>query len=228
MGRYRKRRKGRHIRRFLMILALLAVAGCGVLMCAGRLGFKKTASLENGWNLILVNRDNYIPDNYEFDLTELANGEKVDSRIYPSLQDMFDDARAKGLHLFVAAGYRTEEKQRQLLEEKTEAYINEGHSRSKARELAEEWVAVPGTSEHQIGIAVDINADTKYSSRDSVYGWLEKNSWKYGFIRRYPPDKTEITGVINEPWHFRYVGKEAAQEIYSQGICLEEYIEMLG
>ena len=77
-------------------------------------------------------------------------------------------------------------------------------------------------------MAVDINADTKYSSRDSVYGWLEKNSWKYGFIRRYPPDKTEITGVINEPWHFRYVGKEAAQEIYSQGICLEEYIEMLG
>lgn len=228
MGRYRKRQKGRHIRRFLMILALLAVAGCGVLMCAGRLGFKKTASLENGWNLILVNRDNCIPDNYEFDLTELANGEKVDSRIYPSLQDMFDDARAKGLHLFVAAGYRTEEKQRQLLEEKTEAYINEGHSRSKARELAEEWVAVPGTSEHQIGMAVDINADTKYSSRDSVYGWLEKNSWKYGFIRRYPPDKTEITGVINEPWHFRYVGKEAAQEIYSQGICLEEYIEMLG
>mgnify|MGYP003208638965 FL=1 len=220
MGRYRKRRKGRHIRRFLMILALLAVAGCGILMCAGR--------LENGWNLILVNRDNYIPDNYEFELTELANGEKVDSRIYPSLQDMFDDARAKGLHLFVAAGYRTEEKQRQLLEEKTEAYVNEGHSRSKARELAEEWVAVPGTSEHQIGIAVDINADTKYSSRDSVYGWLEKNSWKYGFIRRYPPDKTEITGVINEPWHFRYVGKEAAQEIYSQGICLEEYIEMLG
>lgn len=228
MGRYRKRRKGRHIRRFLMILALLAVTGCGVLMCAGRLGFKKTASLEKGWNLILVNRDNYIPDNYEFELTELSNGEKVDSRIYPSLQDMFDDARAKGLHLFVAAGYRTEEKQRQLLEEKTEAYINEGHSRSKARELAEEWVAVPGTSEHQIGIAVDINADTKYSSRDSVYGWLEKNSWKYGFIRRYPPDKTEITGVINEPWHFRYVGKEAAQEIYSQGICLEEYIEMLG
>ena len=228
MGRYRKRRKGRHIRRFLMILALLAVAGCGILMCAGRLEFKKTASLENGWNLILVNRDNYIPDNYEFELTELANGEKVDSRIYPSLQDMFDDARAKGLHLFVAAGYRTEEKQRQLLEEKTEAYVNEGHSRSKARELAEEWVAVPGTSEHQIGIAVDINADTRYSSRDSVYGWLEKNSWKYGFIRRYPPDKTEITGVINEPWHFRYVGKEAAQEIYSQGICLEEYIEMLG
>ena len=228
MGRYRKRRKGRHIRRFLMILALLAVAGCGVLMCAGRLGFKKTASLEKGWNLILVNRDNYIPDNYEFELTELSNGEKVDSRIYPSLQDMFDDARAKGLHLFVAAGYRTEEKQRQLLEEKTEAYINEGHSRSKARELSEEWVAVPGTSEHQIWIAVDINADTKYSSRDSVYGWLEKNSWKYGFIRRYPPDKTEITGVINEPWHFRYVGKEAAQEIYSQGICLEEYIEMLG
>ena len=187
----------------------------------------KTASLEHGWNLILVNRDNYIPDNYEVELTELANGEKVDSRIYPYLQSMFDDARADGLQLFVAAGYRTQEKQQQLLDEKIEAYEYERHPKSKAKELAEQWVAVPGTSEHQIGMAVDINADTTYSSSDDVYSWLAENAYKYGFIKRYPADKTSITGVINEPWHYRYVGKEAAQEIQSQGICLEEYIEQL-
>ena len=185
------------------------------------------ASEDNGWNLILVNRDNYIPADYEVQLTELSNGEKVDSRIYPELQEMFNAARAQGYGLFVREGYRTQEEQQQLLDEKIEAYENEGKSKSEAKKLAEQWVAIPGTSEHQLGIAVDINADTTKSSSDDVYNWLEENAHKYGFIKRYPSNKTDITGVINEPWHYRYVGKEAALEIYSQGICLEEYIDTL-
>ena len=88
--------------------------------------------------------------------------------------------------------------------------------------------AIPGTSEHQLGIAVDINADTTKSSSDDVYNWLAENAHTYGFIKRYPSNKTDITGVINEPWNYRYVGKEAASKIYSQGICLEEYIDTLG
>ena len=186
-----------------------------------------TANEDHGWNLILVNRDHVIPDHYETELTELSNGQKVDSRIYPDLQDMFDEARSQGYGLFVASGYRTAEKQQQLLDEKTEAYEKEGNSRSEARRLAEQWVAVPGTSEHQLGLAVDINADTAYSTSEEVYAWLDENAWRYGFIKRYPADKTSITGTIYEPWHYRYVGKEAAREIHSQGICLEEYIEML-
>lgn len=185
------------------------------------------ASEDNGWNLILVNRNSYIPDDYKVELTELSNGEKVDSRIYPELQEMFNDARAQGYGLFVREGYRTQEEQQQLLDEKIEAYENEGKSKSEAKKLAEQWVAIPGTSEHQLGIAVDINADTTKSSSDDVYSWLAENAHKYGFIKRYPSDKTDITGVINEPWHYRYVGKEAALEIYSQGMCLEEYIDML-
>lgn len=185
------------------------------------------ASEDNGWNLILVNRDSYIPDDYQVELTELSNGKKVDSRIYPELQEMFNDARAQGYGLFVREGYRTQEEQQQLLDEKIEAYENEGKSKSEAKKLAEQWVAIPGTSEHQLGIAVDINADTTISSSDDVYSWLAENAHKYGFIKRYPSDKTDITGVINEPWHYRYVGKEAALEIYSQGICLEEYIDTL-
>lgn len=185
------------------------------------------ASEDNGWNLILVNRNSYIPDDYKVELTELSNGEKVDSRIYPELQEMFNDARAQGYGLFVREGYRTQEEQQQLLDEKIEAYENEGKSKSEAKKLAEQWVAIPGTSEHQLGIAVDINADTTKSSSDDVYSWLAENAHKYGFIKRYPSDKTDITGVINEPWHYRYVGKEAVLEIYSQGMCLEEYIDTL-
>ena len=185
-------------------------------------------SEDNGWNLILVNRNSYIPDDYKVELTELSNGEKVDSRIYPELQEMFNDARAQGYGLFVREGYRTQEEQQQLMDEKIEAYENEGKSKSEAKKLAEQWVAIPGTSEHQLGIAVDINADTTKSSSDDVYNWLAENAHTYGFIKRYPSNKTDITGVINEPWHYRYVGKEAASKIYSQGICLEEYIDTLG
>ena len=185
------------------------------------------ASEDHGWNLILVNRENYIPADYEVQLTELSNGKKVDSRIYPELQEMFNAARAQGYGLFVREGYRTQEEQQQLMDEKIEAYENEGKTKPEAKKLAEQWVAIPGTSEHQLGIAVDINADTSKSSRDDVYKWLEENAHRYGFIKRYPSNKTDITGVINEPWHYRYVGKEAASEIYSQGICLEEYIETL-
>ena len=185
------------------------------------------ASEDHGWNLILVNRENYIPADYEVQLTELSNGKKVDSRIYPELQEMFNAARAQGYGLFVREGYRTQEEQQQLMNEKIEAYENEGKSKSEAKKLAEQWVAIPGTSEHQLGIAVDINADTTKSSSDDVYSWLAENAHKYGFIKRYPSDKTDITGVINEPWHYRYVGKEAALEIYSQGLWLEEYIDTL-
>lgn len=115
----------------------------------------------------------------------------------------------------------------QILDEKIEADENEGNSRKEAEELAKEWIAVPGTSEHEFGLSVDINADTSVSSRDSVYTWLEENAYRYGFIKRYPSNKTEITGISNEPWHYRYVGKEAAEEMKGKGVCLEEYIEEL-
>lgn len=169
----------------------------------------------------------YIPHGYGVDLTELSNGEKVDARVYPPLQEMFDAARAEGLELFVAAGYRTQEEQQRLLDEKIGAYRDEGYPESEAERLTGQWVALPGTSEHQLGIAVDINADTDKSTSDEVYGWLAENGYKYGFIKRYPPDKTHITGISNEPWHYRYVGKEAAGEIYRQGICLEGYIDLI-
>jgi len=180
------------------------------------------------WNLILVNSNHRIPNDYEVDLTELSNGQKVDSRIYPELQRMFDAARADGLQLFVREGYRTSEEQQQILDKKIAAFENEGNSRKEAEKLAKEWVSIPGTSEHELGLSVDINADTSVSSRDSVYTWLAENAHRYGFINRYPSDKTGITGISNEPWHYRYVGREAAEKMKERGVCLEEYIEEMG
>lgn len=189
--------------------------------------FRKEADTSLGWNLILVNDDYCVPSDYEVELTELSNGEKVDSRIYPQLQQMFDDARAAGLELFVREGYRTPQDQKDIMDERIQQYRDEGYSRSEAKKLAEEYVAEPGTSEHELGIAVDINADTSKCSSDAVYTWLANNAYKYGFIKRYPEDKTEITGVNNEPWHYRYVGVDAAQEMQEKGLCLEEYVETL-
>lgn len=182
-----------------------------------------TADTEK-WELILVNRDHPIPEGYQFQLLTLSNGEQVDERIYPQLQAMFDAAREAGLSLFVAAGYRTEEKQARLMEEKIRAYQEEGYSEEEARRQAEQWVAKPGTSEHQLGLAVDINANMELCSDDQVYDWLLQNSARFGFIKRYPEEKASITGIGNEPWHYRYVGEEAAVEMTEQGMCLEEYV----
>ena len=189
--------------------------------------FRREADTSFGWNLILVNDDYCVPRNYEVELTELSNGEKVDSRIYPQLQQMFDDARAEGLELFVREGYRTTQDQKDIMNERIQQYQDEGYSRGEAKKLAKEYVAEPGTSEHELGIAVDINADTSKCSSDAVYTWLANTAYKYGFIKRYPDNKIEITGVNNEPWHYRYVGVDAALEMQKKGLCLEEYIETL-
>ena len=185
-------------------------------------------NIENSdWNLILVNEWNKIPEDYTLDLMNLSNGNMVDKRIYPELQQMFDDARSQGIYPTISSSYRNSSEQQKMMDDKIEAFINEGHSRKEAEKLAKSWVAEPGTSEHELGLALDINADKTKSDNDTVYSWLEKNSYKYGFIVRYPSEKAKITGVSHEPWHFRYVGKKAAKEIYEKGLCLEEYIKEL-
>lgn len=184
-----------------------------------------TIPVSEEWNLIVVNRWNEIPEDYSVTLTEVENGQKVDSRIYPDLQEMFDAMRAEGIYPVVREGYRTAEEQQKILDDKIYAYVKEGYSRKRAEKLAKAWVAIPGTSEHQLGIAVDINADQSKSSNGEVYIWLAENAYKYGFILRYPQGKEDITGTDYEPWHYRYVGQEAAEKIFEDKICLEEYFE---
>lgn len=176
------------------------------------------------WNLVLVNNDFCIPDSYDIELLELSNGEKIDRRIYPELREMLDDMRSEGLYSFVREGFRSAEEQKQILRDMVKEKMVQGFMPSEAYKEARKTAAAVGNSEHQLGLAVDINADPDKSDEWEVYIWLEENAWKYGFILRYPIDKTEITGFSYEPWHYRYVGKEAAEEIHNQGVCLEEYL----
>ncbi len=179
---------------------------------------------DEGWNLILVNGENPVPDNWVIpETTELSDGRLIDSRIYPDLQEMFDDARAAGLSPVVSSGYRSYETQQQLWDEKYDQLIADGYSAYDATIEASHWVAPVGTSEHHLGIAFDIGIIDDMSI-DTFYDWFETNSWKYGFIRRYPDEKIEITGIGYEPWHYRYVGRDVAAEMYSSGLCLEEYL----
>ena len=189
----------------------------------------QVVSEEEEWCLILVNRTHPIPDDYVIpSLTRLAGGHQVDSRIYPALQQMFDDARAQGIYPSITSSFRTMEDQQAQMDSKISEYEASGYSQQEAKALAEEWVAIPGTSEHQLGLCVDISADVA-SGQDpgTVWYWLLENSYRYGFVKRYPEDKTEITGIINEPWHFRYVGVNAATQMTQQGLCLEEYLGQL-
>lgn len=179
---------------------------------------------DEDWALTLVNRDNPLPADYQIEIVQLSNGERVDARIYPMLQKMFDDMRAEGVYPIVRSGYRSYEEQEEVMQERIQRYVESGLSQEDAKVKAETEVALPGTSEHQLGLSVDINADGVNSYGDEVYNWLYDNAHKYGFIKRYPEDKTDITGIINEPWHYRYVGIEAATEMKASGQCLEEYL----
>lgn len=209
--------------RLLLILLILALI-IGIGFAAMRMMPLHQADTSLGWNLILVNQDHAVPRDYDVKLTTLSNGQKIDSQIYPSLQAMFNDARAAGLGLFVREGYRTKNEQAKIMKSRIETYRQKGYSRREAIKLAREYVARPGTSEHELGLAVDINASNS-RMQDKVYNWLQNHSWRYGFILRYPSDKTDITGVSNEPWHFRYVGKDAAKVMKENNWCLEEYVE---
>lgn len=186
---------------------------------------EKAHPVKSDWRLLLVDGDHTLPADYQVALLELENGYKVDERIYPELQQMFDAARDEGLSPTIVSAFRTTAEQQQIFDEKVAAFRAEGASASRAHDQAEQWVALPGTSEHQTGLAVDINATAMSDSDDKVYDWLSQNSYKYGFIQRYPSNKVDVTKVEYEPWHYRYVGKAAAAEIHESGLSLEEYLE---
>ncbi|MEG0457351.1 MAG: M15 family metallopeptidase [Oscillospiraceae bacterium] len=182
------------------------------------------------WFLLLVNGSNKKPDGYEKTITlqKIDDEMLVDSRIYKDLSNMINDANKKGVLAKVTSSFRTTDFQNSLFESEVKNYLNNGYSSQAAIDMASKAVAYPQYSEHETGLAVDINsADTNVCTPWTVYSWLASNSYKYGFILRYPNNKTKITGTIYEPWHFRFVGKQAAQEIFESGLTLEEYIEKI-
>lgn len=209
--RYSNRRRKNILRVFILLMTIIITVvmwrTIKIDVQVGELTLPKISQSEKSfadtsgeWNLILVDRNHYIPNNYQVELTELSNGKKVDSRIYPELQQ-------------------------KIMDEKINEYEKQGYSAKEAKKRAEKYVAIPDTSEHQLGLSVDINADTDKCSSEKVYQWLDENAYKYGFVKRYPEDKTDITGISNEPWHYRYVGTTVAKIMKEENLCLEEYLE---
>ena len=191
-----------------------------------------TTTQQLPWNLILVNPWNPLPEDFSVHLTELRNGHAIDERAYCDLQSMMDAARSEGLSPLLCSSYRSIEKQEYLYNKKVSYYLSQGYSQTDSENEAAKWIAKPGTSEHHTGLALGI-VSMNYQLLDEEQEntpeqqWLMEHAHEYGFILRYPQNKSEITGIYYEPWHYRYVGKTVAKEIYKQGICLEEYLENL-
>ena len=189
------------------------------------------ATHRTDWRLLLVNPWNPLPEDFQVELRELEGGFSVDERIYDDLQQLLGDARRVGMELVVCSAYRTLEQQQWLYDARVERAAAEGFPEPSVE--AGRWVAKPNTSEHQTGLALDITAAqyrclTEDQAQTPEQRWLMDNAWRYGFILRYPQDKCAITGIGYEPWHYRYVGKAAAQEMTRLGLCLEEYLGEAG
>ena len=189
-------------------------------------------SLERPWNLLLVNPWNALPEDYEITLKQLNQSHSVDERCYDDLRAMLTACQEAGHTPVVCSSYRTQDGQMYLFTNRVNRYLSQGYSADAAVAETAAVIAIPGTSEHQLGLAVDI-VDIDYQLLDrnqedtAVQKWLMEHCWEYGFILRYPSDKSDLTGIIYEPWHYRYVGVDAALEIRDLGVCLEEYLELL-
>lgn len=186
---------------------------------------------DDGWSLALVNESHPLDISYvPAELVEIESERSVDARVAEPLQQMLADGAAAGLNMYVTSAYRDYEYQRTVFNATMNDWINQGYKPLDAYDETKKSVAVPGTSEHATGLAVDI-ISSEYEALDDRQGdtdeqkWLMEHCWEYGFILRYPQDKAAITGIIYEPWHYRYVGKEAAKEIYEQDLTLEEYLQ---
>ncbi len=183
------------------------------------------------WNLRLVNEQNPLPEDFVIETSSLPNGLEVDSRIYENLTLLLNDAKEQGFEMVVCSAYRSIDYQNELFAKEVMSYMSQGYSPSGALNMAKTAVAIPGTSEHNSGLAIDIVPLSHQTLDEAVeqteeIKWLMENCQNYGFILRYPKGKSQVTGIIYEPWHYRYVGVEAAKEIMQKGITLEEYLNL--
>lgn len=173
-----------------------------------------------GKYVVLVNFWNPVPEDYVSNLVEIQ-GFMVDESCHDAMEEMVAACNAAGYYCGINSVYRSYAFQDSIWSSQVERYVARGYSREEAEAITNRSIAVPGTSEHQLGLAIDV------ACGNDAYAWLAQHSWEYGFILRYPYGKTELTGILYEPWHFRYVGVELASELYELGMCMEEYMNML-
>lgn len=182
------------------------------------------------WYLMLVNQSHPMEEGYVPELANIDDSHQVDVRVLEPLQKMLKAASDEGYSLYVCSAYRSVDRQKELFNESMIDYVNQGKTYYEAAIETAKSIAWPGESEHATGLAMDI-VSSDYAGLDEKQGetddqkWLMEHCYEYGFILRYPKDKLEDTGIIYEPWHYRYVGVEAALEIRDQGVTLEEYLD---
>ena len=189
-------------------------------------------SVLNDWQIRLVNRENPLPDDFTVELENLDASRQFDKRAIGPLRQMILDMRDQGIkNIWAQSTYRSIEYQKGLYEKSINKYLEQGKSQEEAERLTDEYINKPGTSEHQSGLCADLHnlsAASQVFEYEDVYKWLVEHCADFGFILRFPKDKTDITGIIFEPWHYRYVGRYHAQKIMESGLCLEEYCELNG
>ncbi len=179
---------------------------------------------EEKWYLTLVNSSYRIPDDYEPDLVYVCgSGERLDRKVAEHYEEMYNAAKKEGIDLAPCSGYRSYELQERNYNNKVSFYESQGYSNKDAKVKAATIIMPPGSSEHNLGYAMDIVCVDEWFEDTAEFKWLTENAADYGFIMRYPKDKQDITKVIYEPWHWRYVGVELAKELKDSGLVLEEY-----
>ncbi|MCL2634879.1 MAG: M15 family metallopeptidase [Oscillospiraceae bacterium] len=199
-------------------------------------GIQEELDNYDNWAFYLINKENPLPEDFTVNLAKISEGLFIDERAAPYAIKMIENARADGIILNVISAYRDIEKQTQNFENYVNHLVAEGFSRDEAIAITSTQIAFPGASEHNAGLAIDILTldwwDTNNSINDvfdqtEEFRWLVRNSWKYGFVLRYPKGKEEITGFDYEPWHFRFVGTFRAEQMYYSNLCLEEYMDLI-
>ena len=182
----------------------------------------------NDWRLILVSKENPLPEDFTIELENIDSTKQFDKRAIGELRQMLQEMKSSGISdIWVQSAYRSIEYQQTLYDNKINDYLNKGGTIKEAEILTSEYINKPGESEHNLGLAVDFNNVNNDFENTKAYMWLKENAKDYGFVMRYSEEKSEITGVAYEPWHWRYVGKEHSYRMEELDMCLEEYIEFL-
>ena len=180
------------------------------------------------WRIRLANYDNLLPEDFEVELANIDETRQFDARAIDYLTDMLNDMRKDGIvNIWVQSAYRSVARQKELYDNKMNEYLEEGKTQEEAQKLTEEYINKPGSSDHNLGLAVDFNYVDNSFAKTDAYKWLLKNAENYGFILRYPKDKEDITKIEYESWHWRYVGEEHAKKMNELDMCLEEYVDYL-
>lgn len=188
--------------------------------------------VDNLWAYYLINAENPLSSDFTVGLDYVQGSFMLDERCAGYARQMIEDAAADGIELTVVSAYRSVQKQQENLESYTQRLMREGHSSREARQLAEKEIMLPYTSEHNAGLALDILTPDWWQTHDDVtddfenteqFRWLSENAHKYGFIMRYPREYENVTKIIYEPWHYRFVGVYYAGKIKESGLPLEYF-----